>query len=98
MEKRQIVVWALITLALAALLFVAGFQIAVRLQAQDYSLPYRALVFPVVVAAQILWFGLGIYLTLARKRSPVLLGMLCGFGCEAVVLFGLILYAASAHY
>ena len=98
MDKRQVVIWAVITLALAALLLVAGFQIAGRLQAQDYSVPYRALVFPIAVMAQVLWLALGIYLAAARRRKPVLVGMLWGFGCETAVLLGLILYAASAHY
>ena len=98
MDRRQIVVWAALTLALAGLLFAVGFQIAGRLQAQDYSVPYRALVFPIAVMAQVLWLGLGVYLTAARKRKPVLVGMLWGFGCEAVAIFGLVLYAASAHY
>jgi hypothetical protein len=98
MERRQIVIWAALTLALAALLFISGFQIAGRLQAQDYSVPYRALVFPIAVMAQVLWLGLGIYLATARRRTPVLVGMLWGFGCETAVLLGLILYAASAHF
>jgi hypothetical protein len=46
MGKRKVVVWAALTLVLAGSLFTVGFQIAGRLQAQDYSLPYRALVFP----------------------------------------------------
>ncbi len=98
MDKRQIVIWAVITLVLAGSLFTVGFQIAGRLQAQDYSVPYRALVFPIAVMAQVLWLALGIYLAAARKRKPVLVGMLWGFGCETAILFGLILYAASAHY
>ena len=98
MDKRQVVIWAVITLVLAALLFISGFQIAGRLQAQDYSVPYRGLVLPIAVMAQVLWLGLGIYLAAARKHKPVLVGMLWGFGCETAVLLGLILYAASAHY
>lgn len=98
MDKRQIVIWAVITLALAALLVISGFQIAGRLQAQDYSVPYRALVLPIAVMAQVFWLGLGVYLATARRRKPVLVGMLWGFGCEAVAIFGLVLYAASAHY
>jgi hypothetical protein len=98
MDRRQIVLWAALTLALAALLFIFGLQIAGRLQAQDYSVPYRALVLPVAVMAQVLWLGLGVYLAAARKRKPVLVGMLWGFACEAVAIFGLVLYAASAHY
>lgn len=98
MDRRQIVIWAVLTLALAALLFIVGFQIAGHLQAQDYSVPYRVLVFPVAVMAQVLWLGLGIYIATVRRHKPVLVGMLCGFGCEAVVIFGLILYAASSRY
>jgi hypothetical protein len=98
MDKRAVVIWAVITLAVAALLFISGFQIAGRLQGQDYSVPYRVLVFPVAVMAQVLWLGFGIYLAAARKRKPVLVGMLWGFGCEAVAIFVLVLYAASAHY
>src|SRR5690348_1521707 len=98
MDKRQVVIWAVITLVLAALLFTSGFQIAGRLQAHDYSVPYRALVFPIAVMAQVLWLGLGIYLATARRHKQVLVGMLWGFGCETVVLLGLILHAASAHF
>lgn len=98
MDKRQIFIWAVITLALATSLFISGFHIAGRLQAQNYSVPYRALVFPIAVMAQVLWLGVGIYLAQARKRKPVLIGMLWGFGCETAVLIGLVLYAASAHY
>jgi hypothetical protein len=98
MDKRQIVIWAALTLALAALLFISGFQIAGRLQAQDYSVPYRALVLPMAVMAQVLWLGLGIYLAATRRRKPVLVGMLWGFGCETVAIFGLVLYVAFAHY
>ena len=98
MQNRQIVVWAVITLALAGLLFIVGFQIAGRLQVQDYSVPFRAMVLPVVAMAQVLWLALGIYFATVRKRKRVLIGMLWGFGCEAVAIFALVLYAASAHY
>ncbi len=98
MDNRSIVAWATLTLVLAGLLFAAGFHIAGILQTQDPSLPYRALVLPVVVLIQFFWLALGIYLAAARKRKPVLIGMLWGFGCETVAIFALILYAASAHY
>lgn len=98
MDNRQIAIWAVITLVLAGLLFAVGFQIAGRLQGQDYSIPYRVLVFPIAVMAQVLWLGLGIYLAAARKRKPVLVGMLWGFGCETIAIFALVIYAASAHY
>ena len=98
MEKRLIATWAAVTLMLAGLLFWAGFHIASILQTQNPSVPYHALVLPVVVWTQVFWLALGIYLAAARKRKPVLTGMLWGFGCEAVAIFALILYAASAHY
>src|SRR5690348_3066935 len=97
MENRQIVIWALLTLLMAGILFTAGFQIADRLQGRDYSVPYRALVFLIVVLIQTLWLAVGIVAGV-RKRKAVLFGMLWGFGCEAVVLSAFILYAASAHY
>jgi len=97
MENRKIVIWALLTLLIAGILFTAGLQIADRLQVRDYSVQYRALMFLVVVLIQNLWLGVGIFAG-TRKHKTVLIGMLWGFGCEAVVLSGLILYAASAHY
>lgn len=97
MQKRLIVMWALLTIAIATVLFIAAFQISGRLQARDYSVPYRALAFLMAILLQSLWLAVGIFAG-SHKRKSVLIGMLCGFGCEAIVLFGLILYAASAHY
>jgi len=54
MENRKIVIWALLTLLIAGILFTAGLQIADRLQVRDYSMPYRALMFLVVVLIQTL--------------------------------------------
>ena len=99
MDRRQIVVWAVLTLALAGVLFGAGIPIAGRLELQaDYSFPYTVLVFPAAILVQALWFGLGIYFSRTRKHPAMLTGMACGIVCEAVIIFGFILYAASGRY
>jgi hypothetical protein len=99
MQNRQIVIWALLTVVLAGVLFGGGIQIAGRLETQGgYAFPYTVLVLPAAILVQALWFVLGIYFSRRRKRPAVLTGMACGIVCEAVVIFGLILYAASGRY
>ena len=97
MQDRQIIIWAVLTIAIATVLFAAAFQISGHLQARDYLVPYRAVAFLMAIMIQSLWLAAGIFAAVHNRKS-ILLGMLWGFGCEAVVLLGIVLYSASAHF
>lgn len=97
LRKKPLVIWAILTFALAWGVFAVLMLIHNRAkQSGDAGRASSLLLLPLFIQA--LWFtGGAIYSSRSKRREPVL-GILLGFAVELLALVVLIIFAASAHY
>ena len=96
MRKRQLAIWAIITLGLGWGLF--AFTMPVFNRAKGSGDPSAPMLLMMPFFVQMLWLiGGAAYASRSKRREP-LMGILLGFGLQFVALLGLILFSASFHY